>query len=227
MSGIDWQALLLSARLAAVVVVILVALGLPLAWWLTFRRSRWTFIAEAIVALPLVLPPTVLGFYMLIAMGPRSPLGQFWERLTGHGLAFTFEGLVLASLLYSLPFVVQPIATAFGQIDPALLEAASMLGASRLRTFTAVTMPLARDGIIAGAVLGFAHTLGEFGVVLMVGGNLPGVTRTVSVSIYDQVQAFQFAEANRTALVLLAVSLASLAAVYALLRKPWAVSPSA
>ncbi|MFN7914158.1 MAG: molybdate ABC transporter permease subunit [Vicinamibacterales bacterium] len=224
MSGIDWQALLLSARLAAVVVVILVALGLPLAWWLTFHRSRWTFIAEAIVALPLVLPPTVLGFYMLIAMGPRSPLGQLWERMTGHGLAFTFEGLVLASLLYSLPFVVQPIATALGQIDPALHEAAAMLGASRLRTFTTVTMPLARDGIIAGAVLGFAHTLGEFGVVLMVGGNLPGVTRTVSVSIYDQVQGFQFAEANLTALVLLLVSLASLASVYALLRKPWAVS---
>lgn len=227
MSGIDWQALLLSARLAAVVVVILVAIGLPLAWWLTFHRNRWTFLIEAIVALPLVLPPTVLGFYTLVAMGPQSPLGRAWEQATGHGLAFTFEGLVLASLLYSLPFVVQPIATAFAQIDPALFEAASMLGASRTRVFTHVALPLARDGVIAGAVLGFAHTVGEFGVVLMVGGNLPGVTRTVSISIYDQVQAFQFADANRTALLLLFFSFSALALVYGLLRKPWAVSPTA
>lgn len=227
MTGIDWQAILLSARLAAVVVTILLALGLPLAWWITFHRNRWTFLVEAVVALPLVLPPTVLGFYMLVAMGPSSPLGAAWARITGHGLAFTFEGLVLASLLYSLPFVVQPIATAFGQIDRSLFEAAAMLGASRLRVFGAIAVPLARDGIIAGAVLGFAHTLGEFGVVLMVGGNLPGVTRTVSVSIYDQVQAFQLADAHRTALLLLGVSLGALALVYGVLRKPWAVAPSA
>ena len=224
-TGIDWQAIGLSIRLATVVVSILLVAGVPLAWWLTFRRQRWTFLVEAVVALPLVLPPTVLGFYVLIAMGPRSPLGRAWEALTGHGLAFTFEGLVLASLLYSLPFVVQPIAASFAQIDPALLEASATLGASPARTFARVTLPLAVDGLLSGAVLGFAHTLGEFGVVLMVGGNLPGVTRTVSISIYDQVQSFQLDAANATALLLLGISFASLAAVYALLRKPWAVSP--
>lgn len=225
--GIDWQAIALSVRLAVVVVAILLVLGTPLAWWLTFRRKRWTFVIEAIVALPLILPPTVLGFYMLLAMGPRSPLGRTWEALTGHGLAFTFEGLVLASLFYSLPFVVQPIATAFAQLDRTLLEASATLGASPWRTFTRVTLPLSRDGLLTGAVLGFAHTLGEFGVVLMVGGNLPGVTRTVSISIYDQVQAFDLAAANATALLLLGVSFAALAAVYAVLRKPWAVAPIA
>ena len=226
-TGIDWQSIGLSIRLATVVVAILLVAGVPLAWWLTFRRRRWTFLVEAIVALPLVLPPTVLGLYVLIAMGPRSPLGRAWEALTGHGLAFTFEGLVLASLLYSLPFVVQPIAASFAQLDPALLEASATLGASPARTFARVTLPLAVDGLLAGAVLGFAHTLGEFGVVLMVGGNLPGVTRTVSISIYDQVQSFQLDAANATALLLLGISFASLAAVYALLRKPWAVSPVA
>ncbi|HUR35613.1 MAG TPA: molybdate ABC transporter permease subunit [Vicinamibacterales bacterium] len=226
-AGVDWQAIALSIRLALAVVTILLLAGVPLAWWLTFRRRRWTFILDAVVALPLVLPPTVLGFYLLVAMGPNSPLGRAWERLTGHGLAFTFEGLVLASLIYSLPFVVQPITAAFAQIDPTLLEASATLGASPWRTFRRVTVPLARDGILAGAVLGFAHTLGEFGVVLMVGGNLPGVTRTVSVSIYDQVQSFQMQAANRTALLMLGFSLAALATVYALLHKPWAVAPPA
>ena len=226
-AGIDWQAIGLSIRLAFVVVLILLVGGVPLAWWLTFRRKRWTFLLEAVVALPLVLPPTVLGFYVLIAMGPRSPLGRAWEAMTGHGLAFTFEGLVLASLLYSLPFVVQPIATSFAQLDPTLLEASATLGASPWRTFAAITLPLALDGLLSGAVLGFAHTLGEFGVVLMVGGNLPGITRTVSISIYDQVQSFQLEAANATALLLLGISFASLAAVYALLRKPWAVAPVA
>lgn len=225
--GIDWQAIALSVRLAVVVVSILLVLGTPLAWWLTFRRKPWTFVIEAIVALPLILPPTVLGFYMLLAMGPRSPIGRAWEALTGHGLAFTFEGLVLASLFYSLPFVVQPIATAFAQLDRTLLEASATLGASPWRTFARVTLPLSRDGLLTAAVLGFAHTLGEFGVVLMVGGNLPGVTRTVSISIYDQVQAFNLAAANATALLLLGVSFAALAAVYAVLRKPWAVAPLA
>jgi molybdate transport system permease protein len=225
--AVDWQAIALSIRLAFVVVVILLVAGVPLAWWITFRRRRWTFLIEAVVALPLVLPPTVLGFYLLVAIGPRSPLGRVWEALTGHGLAFTFEALVLASLLYSLPFVVQPIAAAFAQIDPTLIEASATLGASEWRTFGRIAVPLARDGILAGTVLGFAHTLGEFGVVLMVGGNLPGITRTVSISIYDQVQAFQMEAANQTALLLLGFSLAALAAVYALLHKPWAVAPTA
>lgn len=227
MSGIDWQAIAVSVRLAAIVTGILLAVGLPLAWWLAFRPRRWTFLVEAVVALPLVLPPTVLGFYVLVAMGPDSPLGRAWEAVTGRGLAFTFEALVIASLLYSLPFVVQPIAAAFAQVDQTLVEAAATLGASPWRTFFRVTMPLSRDGILAGAVLGFAHTLGEFGVVLMVCGNLPGVTRTVSIAIYDHVQAFDYGSANQTALLLLGFSFAALATVYALLRRPWAVAPVA
>jgi molybdate transport system permease protein len=224
LGGVDWQAIGLSLRLSAVVSLILLVIGVPLGWWLTFRSRRWTFLIEAVVALPLVLPPTVLGFYLLVAMAPTTPLGRLWQATTGHGLAFTFEALVIASILYSLPFVVQPIAAGFSQIDRTLLDAASTLGASPWRTFTRIVVPLGRDGILAGAVLGFAHTLGEFGVVLMVGGNLPGVTRTVSISIYDQVQSFDPA-ANATALLLLAMSFATLALVYGLLRKPWAVAP--
>jgi molybdate transport system permease protein len=223
--AIDWQAIGLSVRLGITVSAILLVVSLPLAWWLTARRRRWTFLVEAFVALPLVLPPTVLGFYALLAMGPRSPIGRAWESLTGHGLAFTFEALVLASIAYSLPFVVQPIAASFAQVDRTLLEASATLGASRWRTFTRIVIPLGREGIFAGAVLGFAHTLGEFGVVLMVGGNLPGVTRTVSISIYDHVQAFDYPPANATALLLLGVSFATLAAVYAVQRKPWAIAP--
>ncbi|MGE0450719.1 MAG: molybdate ABC transporter permease subunit [Vicinamibacterales bacterium] len=224
---VDWEAVGLSVELAGIVTAILLLGGLPLAWWLTFRRRRWTFLVESIVALPLVLPPTVLGFYVLVAIGSRSPIGRAWETLTGHGLAFTFEALVVASILYSLPFVVQPIAAAFSQVDPALLEASTTLGASGWRTFTRIVVPLCRDGILAAAVLGFAHTLGEFGVVLMVGGNLPGVTRTVSIAIYDHVQAFEYGAANRTALLLLGFSFAALATVYGLLRRPWNVRPHA
>jgi molybdate transport system permease protein len=220
----DWTAIALSLRLAAVVAVILLAIGLPLAYWLAFSRWRGKFVIEAIVALPLVLPPTVLGFYVLLAIGSQSPLGRAWTAWTGRGLAFTFEALVLASILYSLPFAVQPMASAFSQVDASLLEASSTLGASRWRTFIRVLVPLSMDGIVTGVVLSFAHTLGEFGVVLMVGGNLPGVTRTVSIAIYDHVQGFQYGAANQTALLLLAFSFAVLASVYAMLRKPWAVA---
>ena len=223
-SSVDWQALLLSVRLAGVVAAVLLVIGLPLAWWLSFTRRRWSFLVEAVVALPLVLPPTVLGFYMLVAMGSTGLLGRAWQATTGHPLAFTFNALVLASLVYSLPFVVQPIAAAFRQVDRTLLEASATLGRSRVETFVSVVLPLSRDGILAAAVLGFAHTLGEFGVVLMVGGNIPGVTRTVSLAMYDQVQSFEFAAANRTALLLLGFSMAALAMVYGLLRKPWAVA---
>ncbi|MBS1818436.1 MAG: molybdate ABC transporter permease subunit [Acidobacteria bacterium] len=223
----DWQAVGLSLRLAAIVDVILLVVGVPIAWWLAFRRRPWTFLVESVVALPLVLPPTVLGFYVLVAMGPRSPLGRVWEAMAGGPLAFTFEALVIASVVYSLPFVVQPVASAFRQIDPALGEASSTLGASPWRTFVRITLPLAREGIMAGAVLGFAHTLGEFGVVLMVGGNLPGVTRTVSIAIYDQVQALQVEAANRTALLMLLFSLAALAVVYGPLRRASHVTPQA
>jgi molybdate transport system permease protein len=221
----DWSAVALSVRLAALVSVLLLIIALPIAYWLTFRRRRWTFLAEAIVALPLVLPPTVLGFYVLLAIGSRSPVGRLWTAWTGHGLAFTFQALVLASIVYSLPFAVQPISAAFARIDSSLIEASAMLGASPWRTFVRITLPLAKEGILAGAVLSFAHTLGEFGVVLMVGGNLPGVTRTISISIYDQVQAFEYTAASQTALLLLVFSFIVLAIVYALQRRPWSVSP--
>jgi molybdate transport system permease protein len=214
----DWQAIGLTAQLAGIVSAILLVISLPLAHWLTFSRRRWTFLIEALVSLPLILPPTVLGFYLLLAMGSRSPIGRWWSELTGRGLAFTFEGLVIASVLYSLPFAVQPIAAAFAGVDRSLLEASATLGLSRRRTFMRVTLPLAIEGVVVAAVLSFAHTVGEFGVVLMVGGNLPGITRTVSIAIYDDVQAIRYAEANQTALVLLAFSLAVLVAVYGLRR---------
>jgi molybdate transport system permease protein len=218
----DWMAIALSVRLATLVSAILVLIGVPIAYWLTFSRWRWKFLVESIVALPLVLPPTVLGFYVLVALGTRSPVGRLWTAWTGHTLAFTFEALVIASTLYSLPFGIQPVATAFAQIDRTLLDASAMLGADRLRTFFRILVPLSVEGIIAAAVLTFAHTLGEFGVVLMVGGNLPGVTRTVSIAIYDDVQSLSFAAAHETALALLVMSFVALAVVYALTRKPWA-----
>jgi len=221
----DWTAVALSLRLAALVSIALLVIGLPIAYWLTFSSWRWKFLVESIVALPLVLPPTVLGFYVLVAIGSRSPIGRAWTAWTGHGLAFTFEALVIASILYSLPFGVQPIVASFAQIDRSLLEASAILGAGRSHTFWRIIVPLSLPGIVAGAVLTFAHTLGEFGVVLMVGGNLPGITRTVSIAIYDDVQGLNFDAAHRTALALLVFSFASLSAVYALMRKPWTVSP--
>jgi molybdate transport system permease protein len=224
---VDWQAIWLTARLAAIVSATLLVISLPLAHWLTFSRRRWTFLVESIVSLPLVRPPTVLGFYLLMAMGSRSPIGRWWTEWTGSGLAFTFEGLVIASVFYSLPFAVQPIAAAFAQVDHTLRDASAILGASRWRTFVRVTLPLSFEGVLVGGVLSFAHTVGEFGIVLMIGGGLPGVTRTVSVAIYDDVQALRYAEANQTALVLLAFSLVVLVSVYGLRRKPWAVGPAA
>ena len=221
----DWTAIALSVRLAALVAGILLVIALPIAYWLTFSRWRGRFAVEALVALPLVLPPTVLGFYVLLAIGSRSPIGRLWMSWTGHGLAFTFEALVLASILYSLPFAVQPISAAFAQLDRSLLDASATLGAGSWRTFARIVLPLSVEGVIAGGVLSFAHTLGEFGVVLMVGGNLPGVTRTVSIAIYDQVQSLQYDAANRTAFALMAFSFAALALVYALIRKPWSVAP--
>ena len=223
----DWQAIWLTARLAALVSAILLVISLPLAHWLTFSRRRWTFLVESVVALPLILPPTVLGFYLLMAMGSRSPVGRWWTSMTGQGLAFTFEGLVIASVFYSLPFAVQPIAAAFAQVDTSLREASAILGASPLRTFLRVTLPLSMEGVMAGVVLSFAHTVGEFGVVLMVGGNLPGVTRTVSIAIYDDVQALRYQEAGLTAVALLAFSLLVLLLVYGLRRRPLTTTPAA
>lgn len=217
----DWTALWLSARLATATTLVLVAIGVPLAYWVVFSRARWKFLVEAVVALPLVLPPTVLGFYVLIAIGPLSPIGRAYVRIAGRGLPFTFQGLLIASVLYSMPFAVQPFAAEFASVDRRLLEASWSLGVSRLGTFRRVVIPLSVRGLVTGIVLSFAHTLGEFGVVLMVGGNLPGVTRTVSISIYDSVQSLDYAAASQTSLLLLIVSFVILASTYSLQRSVW------
>jgi molybdate transport system permease protein len=220
----NWQALWLSLQLAAITAAILLVIALPLAYWLAFSQRRWRFLVEAVVALPLVLPPTVLGFYVLVALGVNSPLGQWWTSVTGHTLAFTFEGLVIGSVLYSLPFAVQPIASSFASVDRKLLDASATLGVGRWASFRRIVLPLSFTGVIAGVVLSFAHTLGEFGVVLMVGGNIPSITRTLSIDIYDRVQMGDFAGANATALFLLVVSFVILSVVYALHRAPWSLS---
>ena len=217
--SIDWQAFRLTIELAVVVSAILFMAGLPLAYWITFSRWRWKFLVEALVALPIVLPPTVLGFYLLVALGSRSPLGRWWQSVTGHTLAFTFTGLVIGSILYSLPFAVQPFAASFSLVDRKLLAASATLGASQLRTFFRVVVPLSVPGLITGVALAFAHTMGEFGVVLMIGGNIPGVTRTVSISIYDQVEASNYAAANGMALLLLVFCFAVLTVVYGMHRR--------
>jgi molybdate transport system permease protein len=223
----DWQALWLSLRLAALTAAVLLVIGMPLAYWLTYSPRRWKFLVEAALALPLVLPPTVLGFYVLLAISPRSPVGAFYRLLTGGGiLPFSFGGLLVASILYSLPFTVQPMTAAFASVDRRLVEAAWCLGVSRVSAFRRIVVPLALPGIATGVILSFAHTLGEFGVVLMVGGNIAGVTRTVSISIYDQVQALDYRAANETSLFLLAVSFTVLAVTYALQRRIWAVWPT-
>ncbi|HXN86647.1 MAG TPA: molybdate ABC transporter permease subunit [Candidatus Binataceae bacterium] len=221
----NWEALILSLELAAIVCATLLVLGIPIAYWIAFSRWRWKFAVESIVALPLVLPPTVLGFYILVATGNQSPLGRWYQSWSGHLLPFSFEGLAVASVIYSLPFAVQPMAAAFGLVDRSLLHASALLGASRLRTFFRVVFPLSIGGVITGMVLSFAHTLGEFGVVLMVGGNIPGVTQTISIAIYDEVQALDYASANRTALLLLIFSFLVLSITYSLNRKVWAVWP--
>jgi molybdate transport system permease protein len=221
----EWGAIFLTVRLALVVCATLLVIGMPIASWLSFTQWRWKFIAEAIVALPLVLPPTVLGFYVLVAMGSNSPLGRLYRHFFGHGLPFTFAGLAIASVIYSLPFAVQPMAAAFAQVDRNLLSASSVLGASRIRTFFRIVLPLSAGGVVTAAVLSFAHTLGEFGVVLMVGGNIPGVTRTVSIAIYDHVQALDYSGANQMALLLMAFSFVTLSLTYAVNRRMWAVWP--
>jgi molybdate transport system permease protein len=222
----DWQAIWLSVRLSSCTTLILLMLGVPLGYWIAFSGRRWKFLVEAVVALPLVLPPTVLGFYVLLAIGPRGPLGAVYTRLTGSLLPFSFQGLLLASVLYSLPFMAQPVAAAFAGVDRRFMEASWCLGVSRTDTFRRVVVPLALPGIGAGAILSFAHTMGEFGVVLMVGGNIAGVTRTLSISIYDQVQALNYAAATETSLVLLAVSFAMLAGTYVLRGRVWATWPT-
>jgi molybdate transport system permease protein len=222
---VNWTAISVTFQLATLTAVILLLVGLPIAYWLTFSQWRWKFVVESVVALPLVLPPTVLGFYILVAIGPHSPIGRLYTDLIGHPLPFTFEGLLLASVLYSLPFAVQPFTSAFDQIDRRLLEASWTLGVSRVTTFFRLMLPLSAAGVVTGFVLSFAHTLGEFGVVLMVGGNIEGETRTVSIDIYDEVQALNYAGAAKTALFLLVISYAVLLTGYAMNRKVWAVWP--
>jgi molybdate transport system permease protein len=217
----NWVALGTTLKLAVTTSVILMIIALPLGYWLAFSGWRWKFLVEAVVALPIVLPPTVLGFYVLIAMGPQTPLGRFYETLAGHGLPFTFEGLVFASVLYSLPFAVQPMAAAFGSVERKYIEASWMLGVSNLETFFRVIIPQSWAGVLTGLVLSFAHTLGEFGVVLMVGGNIPGVTRTLSIDIYDKVQSLNYSSAATTSAALLIVSFVILSIVYGLNRKVW------
>ena len=222
----DWTALGVSLRLSFWTMVVLLFVGTPIAYWLAFSRWRLKFAVEAIVALPLVLPPTVLGFYVLVSIGPWSPLGRLYRDLTGGTLPFSFQGLLLASVLYSLPFAVQPFASAFGSVDSRLIEASRCLGSSSWKTFRRIIVPLSLPGIVTGMILSFAHTLGEFGVVLMVGGNLAGRTRTASISIYDNVQGLNYNAAFQTSILLLGVSFAVLAITYAMRRTVWAAWPT-
>jgi molybdate transport system permease protein len=216
MAAEDVSAILLTLKLALVVTVLLLALGTPLAWWLAHTRSRWKAPISAVVSLPLVLPPTVLGFYLLLLMGPRGPVGQLTQALGLGLLPFSFAGLVVASMLYSMPFVVQPIQTAFEGIGARPLEAAATLRAGPWERFAHVALPLARRGVITAAVLGFAHTVGEFGVVLMIGGNIPGLTRVVSVQLFSHVEAIEYPAAHRLAAALLVFSFVVLWGVHRL-----------
>ena len=215
----DWGPLWLTLQLAGVTVVVLLVVGTPLAWWLAFTRSRLRTLVEAIVALPIVLPPTVLGFYLLIALGPHGLIGGPWKDLTGSALSFTFTGLVIASAFYSLPFVVQPLHGAFEAVGKKPLEAAWSLGASKLDAFFTVASPMAVRGYLSAVVLGFAHTLGEFGVVLMVGGNIPGVTKVLSIAIYDHVEVLEYTQAHFLSAVLLIFSFLILTIVYTVNRR--------
>ncbi|MDP9050346.1 MAG: molybdate ABC transporter permease subunit [Acidobacteriota bacterium] len=210
----DIEALWLTLRLALTTTALLMLIALPLARWIAAGRGGVRAMVQAVVALPLVLPPTVLGFYLLVALGPLTAPGRLIIRMLGHPLAFSFAGLVVGSVLYSLPFAVQPLVAGFRAVDPALLEVAATLGASPGRAFRTITLPLARPSLVAAAVLTFTHTVGEFGVVLMLGGNIPGATRTLSIALYDQVQEFNYAAANRTAAALLAFSMVTLIVVY-------------
>lgn len=211
---LDWGALALTAQLAALTTVVLLALATPIAWWLARSNRPWAGWIEAVVALPLVLPPTVIGFYLLVALAPESSLGAWWYSTTGESLLFSFEGLVLASLIYSLPFAVQPLQTAFAGISKSLLETASSLGASFPDRFLHIALPLSRRGYLTAAVLTFAHTVGEFGIVLMIGGNIPGETRVASIALYESVEILDYSSAHKMSLVLLGFSFLVLLLVY-------------
>ncbi|NIW23537.1 MAG: molybdate ABC transporter permease subunit [Gammaproteobacteria bacterium] len=214
MTPVELGPVWLSLELAAVTTIVLLAIGTPLAWWLAWTRSRARPVVEALVALPLVLPPTVLGFYLLVILGPAGTIGRFWVELTGSTLTFSFSGLVIASVIYSFPFVVQPLQTAFTGVGPEPLEAAATLGANRFQQFLRIASPLALRGYLTAIVLGFAHTIGEFGVVLMVGGNIPGQTRVISIAVYEHVETLAYDQANVLSAALLIFSFVVLLTVY-------------
>ena len=211
----DWQAFALTLKLAAITTAILLCLAIPLAAWLALGRSRWRVLAEALTGLPLVLPPTVLGFYLLVLLGPLTGLGRALAAVLGHPLAFSFAGLVVGSVIYSLPFAVQPIVAGFAAVDSSLIDAARMLGASPIRLVRTVLIPLASRSLLTAAILSFLHTMGEFGVVLMLGGDIPGATRTLSLVLFNQVEGFDYTAANRTAALLLLFCITALVVVYA------------
>ena len=210
----DISALLVTIKLASVTTAILILIGTPIAWWLSQTRFKFKAVIEAIIALPLILPPTVLGFYLLMTLGTNGPLGNILESLGGSSIAFTFTGLVVGSVIYSLPFVVQPLQNAFSSVGKQAMEVAATLGASKLDRFFTVAVPLARSGFITATVLGFAHTVGEFGVVLMIGGNIPGETGVLSIAIYDHVESMEYAQAHLLAGGLLVLSFIMLLIVY-------------
>ena len=215
----DLAALLVTIKLASITTVILILVGTPIAWWLSQTRFKFKAVIEAIIALPLILPPTVLGFYLLMTLGTNGPIGNLLESLGGSSIAFTFTGLVVGSVIYSLPFVVQPLQNSFGSIGKQPMEVAATLGASKLDRFFTVAVPLARSGFITASVLGFAHTVGEFGVVLMIGGNIPGETGVLSIAIYDHVEAMEYGQAHVLAGGLLVLSFIMLLVVYIFNRR--------
>ncbi|HWL10377.1 MAG TPA: molybdate ABC transporter permease subunit [Planctomicrobium sp.] len=219
----DWTAVWLTLKLATCTTAILFVVGLPLACWLATTRWRGRFLVESVVAMPLVLPPTVFGFYLLVATGSKSPLGQWYEQVTGSLIPFTFSGILLGSVLYNLPFTVRPFTAALEQVNRKFIETSWSLGVSRWRTFWRVTFPLSWSGILVGMVLTFAHCIGEFGIVLMIGGNIPGVTRTLSIAIYDDVQALDYQSASQTALLLVIFSLIVLTATQYLSKRGWPI----
>ncbi len=226
MSASELDAITLTVALATITTVILLVLGTPLAWWLARHRGNGAALVEAVVAMPLILPPTVLGFYLLLLFAPDTALGQLWQQLTGTRLAFSFSALVIGSVIYSLPFVVQPLQSAFQRIPQGLLQASATLGANPFDQFRSLVLPLTRRSFVTAASLGFAHTVGEFGVVLMIGGNIPGETQVLSIALYDQVESLQFAEAHRLAGGLVMFSLALLFWLYRRDRQlAWGVRP--
>jgi len=214
MSEGELAAIWLTLKLATITTLFLLLLGTPLAWWLSQRRSNFSALVESFVALPLILPPTVLGFYLLLILAPQTAVGRFWHELTGSQLAFSFSALVVGSVIYSLPFVVQPLQSAFSRVPPGLLQAAATLGAPPLDRFRSLTLPLCKRSFITAASLGFAHTVGEFGVVLMIGGNIPRETQVISIAIYDQVESLQFDNAHRLAAGLVVFSAVLLFLLY-------------